>query len=85
MIEPALILCDIALPKLDGLTGQGGLLARVKARMDSLILCVISLIYIGAIDLCVLCVFVVRSTRYSLGASHFCKSTNWDFYGETLG
>ncbi len=59
------------------------LLARVKAKMGSLILCVISLTYIGAINLCVLCVFVVRSTRYSLGASHFCKSTNWDFYGET--
>ena len=85
MIEAALILWDIALPKLDGLTGQGGLLARVKAKMGSLILCVISLTYIGAINLCVLCVFVVRSTRYSLGASHFCKSTNWDFYGETLG
>lgn len=33
MIEAALILWDIALPKLDGLTGQGGLLARVKAKM----------------------------------------------------
>ncbi|MFY7931360.1 MAG: hypothetical protein ACOVO7_01725, partial [Microcystis aeruginosa] len=63
MIEAALILWDIALPKLDGLTGQGGLLARVKAKMGSLILCVISLTYIGAINLCVLCVFVVRSTR----------------------
>ncbi len=59
MIEAALILWDIALPKLDGLTGQGGLLARVKAKMGSLILCVISLTYIGAINLCVLCVFVV--------------------------
>ena len=64
MIEAALILWDIALPKLDGLTGQGGLLARVKAKMGSLILCVISLTYIGAINLCVLCVFVVRSTRW---------------------
>jgi hypothetical protein len=33
VIEPAFILWDIALPKLDGLTGQGGLLARVKAKM----------------------------------------------------
>jgi hypothetical protein len=63
VIEAALILWDIALPKLDGLTGQGGLLARVKAKMGSLILCVISLTYIGAINLCVLCVFVVRSTK----------------------
>ena len=63
MIEAALILWDIALPKLDGLTGQGGLLARVKAKMGSLILCVISLAYIVVIDLCVLCVSVVRSTH----------------------
>ncbi len=62
MIEAALILWDIALPKLDGLTGQGGLLARVKAKMGSLILCVISLTYIEPINLCVLCVFVVRSS-----------------------
>ena len=54
MIEAALILWDIALPKLDGLTGQGGLLARVKAKMGSLILCVISLTYMAAIDLFVL-------------------------------
>ncbi|ARI83318.1 hypothetical protein IQ224_08095 [Microcystis sp. LEGE 00066] len=33
MIEAALILWDIALPKLDGLTSQGGPLARVKAKM----------------------------------------------------
>ncbi|MFN6188623.1 MAG: hypothetical protein ACK460_21510 [Microcystis sp.] len=35
--------------------------------MGSLILCVISLTYIGAINLCVLCVFVVRSTRSPAG------------------
>ncbi len=57
MIEAALILWDIALPKLDGLTGQGGLLARVKAKMGSLILCVISLTYIRPIDLRVLYTF----------------------------
>ncbi len=67
MIEAALILWDIALPKLDGLTGQGGLLARVKAKMGSLILCVISLTYIEPINLCVLCVFVVRSSRSLAG------------------
>ncbi len=59
MIEAALILWDIALPKLDGLTGQGGLLARVKAKMGSLILCVISLTYIGAINLCVYLSYLV--------------------------
>jgi hypothetical protein len=32
------------------------------SKVGSLILCVISLTYIGAIDLCVLCVFLVRST-----------------------
>ncbi len=53
--------------------------------LETIFLLIMSLTYIGAINLCVLCVFVVRSTRYSLGASHFCKSTNWDFYGETLG
>jgi hypothetical protein len=34
-----------------------------RSLIGSLVLCVISLTYTGAINLCVLCVFVVRSTR----------------------
>ncbi|TRV00846.1 MAG: hypothetical protein EWV75_02255 [Microcystis wesenbergii Mw_QC_S_20081001_S30D] len=36
-------------------------------KIGSLLLCVISLTYIGAIDLCVLCVFVVPSTPSPAG------------------
>ncbi|MFN5971374.1 MAG: hypothetical protein ACK47N_15155 [Microcystis sp.] len=36
--------------------------------LDSLILCVINLTYIVVIDLCVLCVSVVRSPHYLLPA-----------------
>ncbi|TRT85161.1 MAG: hypothetical protein EWV63_13710 [Microcystis aeruginosa Ma_OC_H_19870700_S124] len=46
--------------------------------LDALILCVISLTYIGAINLCVLCVFVVLSTRSLVGLYlriHFTQQT----------
>ena len=53
---------------------------HLEERMGSSRFCVISLTYIGSIDLCVLCVFVVRSTP-SLGVMylriHFTHQT-WE-------